>query len=323
MQDSIRIGVSACLIGETVRYDGSHKLDRNLAALGRFFEWIPVCPEVECGLPVPREAMHLVGAPERPRLVTHKTRIDHTARMNKWTRKKLPELAGQDLCGFIFKSGSPSSGMQGVRVYNPAAKSVRMGRGLFAGAFMDRFPEVPVEDERRLRDHRRLASFIRRVIVFRRWKDLLRQRKTRHNLAEFHAVHSLLVMAHSPAHLRELSRLLADAHKYSATVLYDRYFATLMKALRLGATARKNRAVLEHIMRRLRKVLPGKEMERLSAAVEDYHRGRIPLSVPIGLANRYAVKYDESFLRKQYYLNPHPAEPVSGNRDRSSVHGRQ
>ena len=167
----IKIGISTCLLGEPVRYDGSHKLDRYLRdVFGPFAEWVPVCPEVECGLPVPREAMYLVGHPTNPRLVTRGTGIDHTQRMQRWIQKKLPQLAKKELCGFIFKSRSPSSGMQGVKVYNEAGQPNSRGVGLFANAFMDRFPEIPVEDDGRLHDAEIRENFIERVFAFHRGK---------------------------------------------------------------------------------------------------------------------------------------------------------
>jgi uncharacterized protein YbbK (DUF523 family) len=134
--EKIRIGISACLLGENVRYDGGHRHDPYLTdSLGRYFDWVPVCPEVEYGLGVPREPMRLEGDPEAPRLLTIRTRIDHTEGMLAWAAGKLDVLAGEDLCGFIFKEKSPSSGMAAVKVYNEAGVAGGKGVGIFAGAF--------------------------------------------------------------------------------------------------------------------------------------------------------------------------------------------
>ncbi len=174
--DKIIVGVSACLLGEKVRYDGGHKHDHFITdTLGKFFAYVPVCPEVECGLPVPREPMHLAGDTDDPRLVTIHTGIDHTERMQKWSRDKLDELEGSGLSGFIFKSKSPSSGMRGVKIYRDSAQPVYSGTGLFAAAFMNRFPLIPVEDEGRLHDPGLRENFIERVFVYHRWQELIRK----------------------------------------------------------------------------------------------------------------------------------------------------
>jgi len=170
--EKIRIGISACLVGQNVRYDGGHQHDRFITdTLGRWFEWVPVCPEVEYGLSVPREAMRLVGDPDNPRLVTIRTRIDHTDGMLAWADKRLTELAALDLCGFIFKSRSPSSGMTAVKVYPETGMAVMKGVGIFAGAFMKRFPLIPVEEDVRLNDPLLIENFIERIFVYRQRRE--------------------------------------------------------------------------------------------------------------------------------------------------------
>ncbi len=159
-----------------MRYDGGHKLDRFITdTLGRYFEWIPVCPEVECGLPVPREAMHLVGTLEVQRLITIKSNIDHTEKMRQWIKKKLQELEREELCGFIFKSKSPSSGIGGVKIHHPAGSHIRTGAGLFGGAFMKYFPLLPVVDDGRLHNDSFRANFVEGVFVYKRWREFLKQ----------------------------------------------------------------------------------------------------------------------------------------------------
>lgn len=173
MRDTIKIGVSSCLLGEKVRYDGGHKLDHYITAtLGRYFSLVPVCPEVGCGLPIPREAMRLEGDPAAPRLLTSTSRVDLTAQMQAFCAAKVQELEEEDLCGFIFKKDSPSSGLFHVKVYNNglAAKS---GRGLFAAAVAQHFPLLPLEEEGRLGDPLLRENFIERVFSYRRWKDFL------------------------------------------------------------------------------------------------------------------------------------------------------
>ena len=172
--EKIKIGISSCLLGEKVRYDGGHKLDRYITdTLGQYFEWVLVCPEVEYGLSVPREAMHLIGNLGSPRLVTIHTGIDHTEEMLKWAKKKLKELEKEGLCGFIFKSKSPSSGIGGVKVYTFSGVPSQKGVGIFGGAFIQYFPLIPVIDEGRLHDPNLRENFIERVFVYKRWKEFL------------------------------------------------------------------------------------------------------------------------------------------------------
>ncbi len=188
MPDRIKIGISSCLLGENVRYDGGHILDHYLSdTLGKYVEWVSVCPEVEYGLPVPREAMHLVGDPDSPRLITRDTGIDHTDGMMKWAAKRLKQLEGESLCGFVFKSKSPSSGLSRVKVYSKTGVVKKNGSGLFAGAFVNHFPLVPVEDSDRLDDPILRKKFIERVVTFRRSKKVFENGCIVRDLKLFHA----------------------------------------------------------------------------------------------------------------------------------------
>jgi uncharacterized protein YbbK (DUF523 family) len=172
--EKIRLGISACLLGETVRYDGGHKLDRFLTdTLGHYVQYVPVCPEVESGLGVPREPMHLEGNPDSPRLITSTTKRDMTETMVRWAKRRVAEMEEEDLCGFIFKSDSPSSGMVRVRVYNEEGRSIKKGIGLFAKIFMEHFPLLPVEDDGRLHDPKLRENFIERIFTFRRWREVI------------------------------------------------------------------------------------------------------------------------------------------------------
>ena len=216
-ETSIKIGVSSCLLGNKVRYDGGHKHDRYLTgSLARYWEFVPVCPEVECGLPIPREAMRLVGSPEAPRLVTRKSLIDHTDRMTTWARKRVKELENEDLCGFIFKSKSPSSGMERVKIYGKNNMPQPVGVGLFAKAFMEYFPLIPTEEEGRLHDPILRENFIETVFVYRRWRLLL-QEPSLDGLVRFHTRHKLQIRAHSEAHYRQLGKVVAQAGTLEAT----------------------------------------------------------------------------------------------------------
>ena len=309
METSIKIGVSTCLLGEKVRFDGGHKHNRYITqTLGQFFEFVPVCPESECGLGIPREAMRLVGSVDAPRLVTNKTRIDHTDRMLSWAADRLDSLAKENLCGFIFKKDSPSSGLFRVKVYNDKGQPVKTGRGLFAAAFTARFPRIPVEEEGRLHDPGLRENFIERVFALKRWREVLAKKKTMGSIVNFHTREKLLFMAHSPKHYREMGRLVAEGKKLNLSDLYDRYEGLLTEALGLRATVSKHTNVLMHVMGYFKKQLSGDEKQEVLELIGNYRGGHLPLIVPVTLLNHFVRKYDQPYLSVQSYLNPHPLD---------------
>ncbi len=309
MTASIKIGVSTCLLGEKVRFDGGHKHNRYITqTLGQFFEFVPVCPESECGLGIPREAMRLVGAVDAPRLVTHKTRMDHTDQMLSWAEGRLDALEKEKLCGFIFKKDSPSSGLYRVKVYNDKGQPMKTGRGMFAAAFTSRFPRIPVEEEGRLHDPVLRENFIEQVFALKRWREVLEKKKTMGNLVDFHTREKLLFMAHSPKHYREMGRLVADGKKKNVSDLYDRYEGMLTEALVLRATVSKHTNVLMHIMGYFKKQLSGDEKQEVLELIGNYRSGHLPLIVPVTLLNHFVRKYNQPYLSVQTYLNPHPLD---------------
>jgi uncharacterized protein YbgA (DUF1722 family)/uncharacterized protein YbbK (DUF523 family) len=309
MEATIKLGISSCLLGESVRWNGTHKLDRFLTdTLGKFVKYVPVCPEVECGFDVPREPLRQVGDPDSPRLITSRTKIDYTDRMTRWARKRVIELEKEDLCGFIFKSRSPSSGMERVKVYNENGIPVKKGVGMFARAFMAHFPLIPVEEDGRLHDPKLRENFIERIFTFKRWRDTRAERESRGNLVSFHTDHKMLILSHSPQHHRMMGKLVAQAKEISLKELYQRYQKLLMEALRLKSTPKKNVNVLTHILGYFKKQLSADEKQEMLEIVDLYRRGNVPLIVPITLINHYVRKYDQPYLKEQYYLYPHPAE---------------
>jgi uncharacterized protein YbgA (DUF1722 family)/uncharacterized protein YbbK (DUF523 family) len=305
----IRIGVSACLLGERVRYDGQHKHDSYITGtLSRWLEFVPVCPEFELGLGVPREAMRLEGDPEHPRLVTNKTRRDLTDSMTTWCRQRVDELEQENLCGFIFKSKSPSSGMERVKVYQPGGMPVNKGRGLFARAFMGRFPLLPVEEEGRLHDPGLRENFIERIFTLQRWREMLGNQSTRGGLVRFHEQHKYLLMAHGIPHYRALGHIVADMKSRQLAQVQAAYLLKMMEALRLCATVKKHVNVLQHMAGYFKKQLTPDEKQELQEIIEQYHAGSVPLIVPVTLINHFTRKYQEKYLSGQYYLHPHPIE---------------
>ena len=307
--EKIRLGISMCLLGENVRYDGGHKLDRFLTeTLGQYVDYVPVCPEVECGLPVPRESMHLEGDADSPRLVTSRTKQDMTERMAQWAQKRVIELEKENLLGFIFKSDSPSSGMERVRVYNEKGMSVKQGVGMFARIFMDRFPLLPLEDEGRLHDPKLRENFIERIFALKRWREVLSEKESRGNLVAYHTKQKLLLLSHSSKHYQEMGKLVAHAKKLPSKDLFQRYQILLLEALGLKTTPKKNANVLMHMMGYFKEQLSPGEKQELLEIIDLYRREVLPLIVPVTLMNHYVRKYDEPYLKEQVYLNPHPIE---------------
>ena len=309
MLTKIKLGISSCLLGEKVRFDGGHKWDRFITeTLGKFVEFFPVCPEVECGLGIPREAMHLVAAPEGPRLVTVRTQVGYTERMLAWARKRVVDLEHEDLCGFIFKSDSPSSGMERVKIYSGKGMPAKTGVGMFAREFMQHFPLLPVEEEGRLHDPGLRENFLERLFSLKRWRDTLALGPKPGHLVDFHTRHKLLIMSHSPNHYVLLGKLVAQIKGIPLPELYEQYETQLMEALRLKTTIKKNVNVLLHVMGYFKKNLSPTEKEELLEIIDEYRKGYVPLIVPVTLLNHYVRKYDQSYLKDQYYLHPHPIE---------------
>jgi uncharacterized protein YbgA (DUF1722 family)/uncharacterized protein YbbK (DUF523 family) len=307
--EKIKLGISTCLLGENVRYDGGHKLDRFLTdTLGQYVEYVPVCPEVECGLPIPREAMHLEGDPDSPRLVTIRTKQDMTDRMVQWARKRIIDLEKEDLCGFIFKSDSPSSGMERIKVYNEKGMPVKKGVGLFAKIFMEHFPLLPAEDEGRLHDPGLRENFVERIFTLKRWREVLEKKESRGNVVDFHTRHKLLILSHSPKYYQAMGKLVAKAKKIPIKELYQQYQTNLMEALQLKTTPKKNANVLQHMMGYFKEQLSSGEKQELLEVIDNYRQEYIPLVVPVTLIQHYVRKYDQPYLREQVYLNPHPLE---------------
>jgi uncharacterized protein YbgA (DUF1722 family)/uncharacterized protein YbbK (DUF523 family) len=309
MNTKIRLGMSSCLLGERVRWNGDHKLDRFLTdTLGKFVKYVPVCPEVECGFGIPREPFRQVGDPDSPRLITPRTKIDYTERMTEWARKRVRELEKEDLCGFIFKSRSPSSGMERVKVYNEKGVPVKKGVGIFARIFMEHFPLIPVEEDGRLHDPILRENFIERIFAFKRWREGLEEKQSRGGLVDFHTKHKMLILSHSTEHHRMMGKLVARAKEVPLKELYEEYQKLFMEALKLKSTPKKNANVMTHILGYFKRQLTADEKQELLEIIGLYRGGTVPLIVPITLVNHYVRKYNQPYLEEQYYLHPHPLE---------------
>lgn len=305
----IRLGISTCLLGERVRFDGGHKKDRFIAGvLGKYFECVPVCPELEVGMGVPREPVHLVGFVKSPRMLGVISGKDWTARMRSYSAHRVKQLAELNLCGYIFKSDSPSCGIGHIRVHGKSGILSKSGRGLFANAFIRANPWIPVEDETRLNNPVLRENFITRVFVYHRLQLLFRRKLSVGKLVEFHAVHKYLMIAHSPKHYAELDRHVAKAKKSSRDVLRKSYTRLFMEGLKRKSTVKKNVNVLHQIVGFLRDRLSSDEKKGLLESIENYRRELVPLIVPITLTRHQAKIHNVPSLLNQIYLNPHPIE---------------
>jgi uncharacterized protein YbgA (DUF1722 family)/uncharacterized protein YbbK (DUF523 family) len=314
INERIRLGISACLLGEPVRFDGGHKRDPFLVeSLGQFVDWVPVCPEVESGLDAPRESMRLVQADGRIRLLTNKTAQDHTTRMHGYARRRVEELADGELCGFVLKKDSPTCGLERVKVYGTAGMPVKSGRGLFADALVRRFPLLPVEEEGRLNDPRLRENFVERVFAYRRLRAFFEAHRTIGGLIAFHSAHKLQLLAHSPQAYERLGRVVADANAPPRAALRRDYEAQFMGALQILATRKRHANVLQHIAGYFKKQLDGDSRRELLALVDDYRRGLVPLVVPITLVRHYVRRFAVGYLKGQTYLDPHPKELMLRN----------
>jgi uncharacterized protein YbgA (DUF1722 family)/uncharacterized protein YbbK (DUF523 family) len=313
--DRPRIGISRCLLGDEVRYDGGHKRDPFLVeTFGRFVEWVPVCPEIEMGMGTPREAIHLVasrdGIPSgehRVRLLGVRSGHDWTRDMDRWRRTRVRELADARLSGYVLKKDSPSCGLERVRVHADTAVT-RTGRGLFAQALIDALPNLPIEDEGRLHDPRLRDNFVERVFAYQRVRLLFAGRWSRADLIRFHTEHKLLLLAHSRPAYTALGRLVARVHalaRREAAALYERGF---MDALRKLATPGRHADVLQHMLGHFKDRLDDASRRELLSLIDDHRRGVVPLIVPLTLMRHHVRQHGVEYLAGQVYLEPHPRE---------------
>jgi uncharacterized protein YbgA (DUF1722 family)/uncharacterized protein YbbK (DUF523 family) len=306
----VRLGISSCLLGQEVRFDGGHKRDAFLVEVfGRYVEWVPVCPEVEMGLGVPRETMRLESHGGEVRLITPKTGADHTERLRTFAEKRLAALADERLCGYILKKDSPSCGMERVRVYPNHGSPNRSGRGLFAAALMRRFPYLPVEEEGRLNDPRLRENFVTRVFAYQRWRQMAEEPLTRSALTGFHARHKFLLVAHSQSGTQRLGRLLAHPERFpDEDSLAAAYLEGFTGVMRQTPTRRGHTNVLQHLAGYVSTPLEPDEREELTEMIDQYRRGLLPLIVPVTLIRHYVRKFKVPYLLDQAYLSPHPHE---------------
>jgi uncharacterized protein YbgA (DUF1722 family)/uncharacterized protein YbbK (DUF523 family) len=305
----VRIGISSCLLGEAVRYDGGHKRDSFLTdVFGKYVEWVSVCPEFEIGLGVPRESLRLVDETGSVRLVAPASGADHTQAMKAYARKRLAELQKQNLCGYILKRDSPSCGMERVRVYRDGAVLHRSGRGLFAENLVKRFPHLPVEEEGRLNDVRIRENFVSQVFAYRRWQVATEDGLTPPTIIRFHAAHKYALMAHGQAGSKRLGAMVAAIRKPGIREAARSYFEAFFELMQHPPTTRNHTNVLQHMAGHVSGRLDPTDRAELIDLIDRYRRGLVPLIVPVTLIRHYVRKHDVAYLADQVYLNPHPDE---------------
>jgi uncharacterized protein YbgA (DUF1722 family)/uncharacterized protein YbbK (DUF523 family) len=311
-----RIGVSRCLLGDKVRYDGGHKADRFLLdVLAAHVEWVPVCPEFEAGMGLPRESIHLlssrdgvVAGGERVRLVGVRSGEDWTARMVDWSADRVKALASMNLAGFILKKDSPSCGLMRVRVHQPQGPVVRTGRGLFAEQLAGQFASLPIEEEGRLHDARLRENFIERVFAYTRVRRLFEKGWNVGALVAFHTAHKLQLLSHSRVLYADLGRLVANGKRHSRIDLAGRYTATFMAALSAMATPGRHADVMQHMLGYLKPHLTPADRQEVLHLISDYRAAIVPLIVPLTLFGHYVRAHEVAYLQGQTYLEPHPRE---------------
>ena len=315
---AIRIGVSACLLGQEVRFDGGHKRSDFLTGtLAGFVEFVAVCPEVDIGLGIPRESLRLVRNDSGAvRLVANKSGADLTDTMSAYAERRAAALEREDLSGYVLKKDSPSCGMERVRIYGHAGMPARDGRGLFAEALIRRLPNLPVEEEGRLNDPNLRENFIERVFAYHRLRALFAMRNPRWTagaLVAFHTAHKLTLMAHSPRAYAELGRLVAASKRIERAELCERYSAEFMAAMKKLATPARHVNVMQHIAGYLRDRCDADSRRELTEVIEEYRRATVPLVVPLTLIRHWVRRFNIAYLKGQTYLEPHPRELMLRN----------
>jgi uncharacterized protein YbgA (DUF1722 family)/uncharacterized protein YbbK (DUF523 family) len=309
VNEDVLVGVSTCLLGQCVRHDGGHKGDAFLTeTLAPYVRFVPVCPEVEIGLAVPREAIQLRRTTGIIRLVGVRSGRDHTEAMKAFARRKVAELASLGLCGYILKKGSPSCGMERVAIHLGDGRKERNGRGLFAATLLARFPLLPVEEEGRLQDAKLRENFIERLFAYRRVKKLFTRRWSAGDLVGFHSREKMLLLAHDRPAYGALGRLVARAASIPRAEVAHGYAEGFMSAVKKLATRGRHANVLLHMAGFLRKVVDGSSRRELASLIEGYRNSTVPLIVPLTLIRHHVRVHAIEYLARQSYLEPHPRE---------------
>ena len=310
MDEKINIGISSCLLGEKVRFDGSHKHERYLTGtLGEFFHWVPTCPEVAIGLPVPRPTIRLQSSEDGPRLIEPKAGTDLTDKMAKYARKRAKELQSSEIYGYILKSKSPSCGMARIKIYKGhGVRPATNGQGVFAKELGEVNPDLPIEEEGRLMDYVLRENWVRRVFAYYAFKNQVAKRPTVGKMVGFHSRYKFSILSHCEASYRELGQIVAGAKQKGALTASKEYQGIMMAAMKKRATKAKHVNVMEHLFGFFKKVLDKKVRDEIRQSIQDYKKGYVSMIVPVTLLRHYANMLEIEYLQSQSYLNPHPKQ---------------
>lgn len=314
MAEKIKLGISSCLLGEETRYDGKAKTDYSIIKnFSKYVEWVPVCPEIESGLSVPREKITLK---EKRNAAVYaeglETQKDFTELIKEYTTQKLKSLKEENLYGFIFKSKSPSCGLYDTPIALRNGVTKRNNAGLFASSFTEYFPFIPIIDEKNFHIPEEQENFFERVFLWRRWDEYINRSNTNgkflDSLFEFHKNHKFQIMSHSPKIQKELGQLLSNTKNKNSNELLIEYKNFLNKSLKYKATRGKNVNTLEHILGFLKNFLSKEEKQSLFKTIKDYREGYLPLISPVVLLRHYNEKYGSEYIKNQHYLYPDNSE---------------
>ena len=302
----VRVGISRCLLGEPVRYDGGHRYNGYInKILGKCFEFVAVCPEVAIGLGTPRLPLRLVGDAHAPRAVgVNDPGFDVTERLDEYARSMVEPC--RYLSGYLFKRNSPSCGMERVKVFNAGGAPSSAGAGIYAKRLMTSLPHMPVEDEGRLADPVLRENFVTRVFVYRRWQELEAMGVTLAGLVRFHIRHRMLIRAHGETGYHGLGRLVASAGTGDINAAARAYVDLLMKTLMRPATRKQHGNVLAHLAGHLKRDIDAGAGADLVRLIAEYRLGRVPLAVPITVLKDHFRRYPDPSLGHRLYLDPYP-----------------
>ncbi|MGJ8682925.1 YbgA family protein, partial [Paraglaciecola sp.] len=303
----LKIGISACLAGEQVRFDGSNKPSNFcLNELGQHVSYKSFCPEVAVGLPVPRPTIRQIKNND----LISVSRPDGTGDVTKALQSygKKVALMTKDLSGYVFCAKSPTCGMERVKVYSPEGNALSSdGIGVFAKEIMQANPLLPCEENGRLNDLHIRENFVARVFAYKHWQNLEASGLSKHKLTTFHSQYKYTVMSHDLVAYKNLGQLLAN-NDIPLEIKAQEYISGLMAALSIIATRKKHANTLSHIQGYFSKHLKSNERKELSERIEDYRQGLIPLIAPLTLIKHYLLQYPKDYLKNQAYLAPYPEE---------------
>jgi len=307
LEKEITVGVSSCLLGEKVRYDGGHKNNNYISnTLSQYFNFRAFCPEVNIGLGIPRPTIRLVLQDEQIHCKgTKDENLDVTEKLYQSADEQAHWHA--NLSGYILKKDSPSCGMERVRLYKGEMPE-RIGTGLYTKRLMENFPHLPIEEEGRLGDAVLRENFIQRVFIYHRWQKLITSDLSWKSMTEFHAQHKYIFMSHNQAKAKALGKLLANNTKADVNLLATEYLEAMMLLLKIRASKKNHVNTLQHIQGYLKNYLSQSDKKELVDTIEQYRLGFLPLIVPITLLKHHFMHHPDQYILNSYYLQPHPAE---------------